>query len=100
MRRKVLSVMLLLAVVVLLSNLANAQHHGGDPYDPFNDCAVCHGEDLAGAMFGADWAPSCFDCHCQFLSAGNQPPVADPNGPYTGTVGQPVQFDGSGSTDP
>jgi PKD repeat protein len=29
-----------------------------------------------------------------------QPPVADPNGPYSGTVGDPVQFDGSGSFDP
>jgi len=27
------------------------------------------------------------------------PPVADPNGPYTGTVGSPVTFDGSGSSD-
>jgi uncharacterized repeat protein (TIGR01451 family) len=30
----------------------------------------------------------------------NEPPIADPNGPYTGTVGIPVQFDGSGSSDP
>jgi uncharacterized repeat protein (TIGR01451 family) len=30
----------------------------------------------------------------------NDPPIADPNGPYTDTVGQPVQFDGSGSLDP
>jgi PKD repeat protein len=28
------------------------------------------------------------------------PPVADPNGPYTGTIGSPVTFDGSGSVDP
>jgi len=28
-----------------------------------------------------------------------QPPVAMPGGPYTGTVGEPVQFDGSGSAD-
>ncbi len=32
--------------------------------------------------------------------AGNQAPVADPGGPYTGTAGAPVQFDGSGSFDP
>lgn len=31
---------------------------------------------------------------------GNQPPVADANGPYTGTLDQAVAFDGSGSTDP
>ena len=30
----------------------------------------------------------------------NQPPVADSNGPYTGTVGELVVFDGSGSFDP
>lgn len=30
----------------------------------------------------------------------NNPPVADANGPYTGTVGQSITLDGSGSTDP
>ena len=30
---------------------------------------------------------------------GNQPPQASPGGPYTGTSGQIVQFNGSGSTD-
>jgi len=30
----------------------------------------------------------------------NRPPVADPGGPYAGTTGHPVQFDGSGSSDP
>lgn len=34
------------------------------------------------------------------IALGNQPPVADPNGPYTGTAGTPVALDGSGSTDP
>jgi len=34
------------------------------------------------------------------IAAGPQPPVADPNGPYTGTVGSAVQFDGTGSFDP
>jgi PKD repeat protein len=33
-------------------------------------------------------------------AAPNQPPVSDPNGPYTGTVGVAVTFDGSGSSDP
>ncbi len=32
-------------------------------------------------------------------SAPNVPPIADPNGPYTGTVGSSVTFDGSGSSD-
>src|SRR4030042_3103432 len=30
----------------------------------------------------------------------NKNPIANPGGPYTGTVGNPVQFDGSGSSDP
>jgi PKD domain-containing protein len=30
----------------------------------------------------------------------NRPPVADAGGPYEGVVGQPVEFDGSGSSDP
>ena len=34
------------------------------------------------------------------IGAGNQAPIADPNGPYTGTAGSPLTFDGSGSTDP
>ena len=32
--------------------------------------------------------------------APNTPPVADADGPYTGTAGTAVAFDGSGSTDP
>ncbi|MDH3511469.1 MAG: PKD domain-containing protein, partial [Gammaproteobacteria bacterium] len=32
-------------------------------------------------------------------TAVNQPPVADANGPYDGSAGVPVQFDGSGSVD-
>ncbi|UCE88824.1 MAG: PKD domain-containing protein [Pseudomonadota bacterium] len=34
------------------------------------------------------------------IALGNQPPVADPNGPYTGTVGVAVTFDGTASNDP
>jgi PKD repeat protein len=34
------------------------------------------------------------------IGIGDLPPVADANGPYSGTVGAEVQFDGSGSSDP
>ena len=34
------------------------------------------------------------------IGLGNQPPVADANGPYSGTVGVAVTFDGTGSNDP
>ena len=33
-------------------------------------------------------------------SPGNQPPIANAGGPYPGTVGQTVAFNGAGSTDP
>jgi PKD repeat protein len=34
------------------------------------------------------------------IDATNQPPVADAGGPYKGTVGAPVSFDGTASSDP
>jgi len=34
------------------------------------------------------------------VTAGNNPPVAAAGGPYSGATGQPIQFNGSGSTDP
>ena len=34
------------------------------------------------------------------ITAGNSPPVANPGGPYQGATGQPMSFDGSGSSDP
>ena len=34
------------------------------------------------------------------ISAGNNPPVSNPGGPYQGATGQPIAFDGSGSSDP
>ena len=34
------------------------------------------------------------------ISLGNNPPVADPNGPYQIDVGDDLQLDGSGSSDP
>jgi hypothetical protein len=33
-------------------------------------------------------------------STGPQPPTCNAGGPYSGTVGNPIQFDGSASTDP
>ena len=34
------------------------------------------------------------------IGLGNQAPIVDVNDPYNGTVNEPVQFDGSGSSDP
>ena len=33
-------------------------------------------------------------------ASSNRAPVADPGGPYSGTAGQPITFDGTGSSDP
>ena len=43
---------------------------------------------VSSMLFNASWAVDL------------QPPVSDPNGPYTGSVGVPMTFDGSGSFDP
>ncbi len=37
---------------------------------------------------------------CETTANINTPPVCDAGGPYTGTTGQPVSFDGTGSSDP
>jgi len=34
------------------------------------------------------------------IGLGNQAPIANANNPYSGTVNEPLQFDGSGSSDP
>ena len=43
---------------------------------------------FSSMLFNASWAVDI------------QPPVSDPNGPYTGSIGVPMTFDGSGSFDP
>jgi len=37
---------------------------------------------------------------CAVQAGASQPPVADPNGPYSGEVTMTIIFDGSGSSDP
>ena len=67
-------------------------HHMPGRDDPYNNCTDCHGETLN----------SCFTCHLQVWPdppPANDPPTADPNGPYAAMVGDVVTFDGSGSTD-
>jgi len=34
------------------------------------------------------------------ITGGNNPPVSNPGGPYSGATGQPINFNGSGSSDP
>ncbi len=72
-------------------------HHMAGRDEPLTNCTLCHGVDLTG-----DLGPSCFTCHEQMWPdpTENQPPNVVPGGPYSGVVGQPVQFDGSGTNDP
>jgi hypothetical protein len=43
---------------------------------------------ISGIQFGSGGAPA------------NNPPLADPNGPYLGAMDTPIAFDGTGSSDP
>ena len=73
-------------------------NHALIPTDPCNPSGS-EGA-FAGSLLGLDndgdgiYDTADSDC------STNVPPVADANGPYSGTVGLPVQFDGSGSSDP
>jgi PKD repeat protein len=57
--------------------------------EKFDSRSVSLDNDGDGLTDGAD--PDC---------AANQPPTADPGGPYNASVGSPVSFDGTGSSDP
>ncbi len=52
--------------------------------------------------YSASWTSgnSCADCVGLDSHPGNQPPVANPGGPYNSQSGQVVQLNGSGSFDP
>ena len=64
-------------VYFIYSDPPATTHHGGDSFSPQADCAPCHGEDLTGASFGAEWAPSCYDCHGSLWDTVNEDPVVD-----------------------
>jgi PKD repeat protein len=49
---------------------------------------------------GTDGYATACEPYTLVVTAGNNPPVANPGGPYSGGVGQAIQFDGSGSSDP
>jgi len=89
-------------------------------------CFACHSNDSGAVLVGEDILPFNYGLACIGLSspcvAENQfgptgldndgdgaidaadpdcsKPIADANGPYTGIVGTPVDFDGTGSSDP
>ena len=67
----------------------NLYAYTGFSNDPIRcDCTMCH----------SDEGPS--QCAPPPPPPSNEPPVSDAGDPYSGTVNQPVQFDGSGSSDP
>ncbi len=43
---------------------------------------------------------SCCGTFAVVTDPDGSPPVCDPNGPYSGSVGEPIQFDGSSSSSP
>ena len=53
------------------------------------DCTMCHNNEGPSQCAPPPPPPP-----------SNEPPVSDAGDPYSGTVNQPVQFDGSGSSDP
>ena len=53
-----------------------------------------------GEDFTAETADEVVDAILEAIETITTKPVADPNGPYTGTEGVPITFDGSGSYDP
>jgi hypothetical protein len=55
-----------------------------------HDLTICGSDGSAG---------TCEDVHI-LVTAVNNPPIADPGGPYLAGTNQPIQFDGSGSSDP
>jgi hypothetical protein len=75
------------------------EHHGGNMYRPYRNCAPCHGTNLEGADYSVLTTPSCFQCHDDEWDTGNKPPVVDAGGPYSAMVGQAVTVDASGSYD-
>ncbi|MDH5376902.1 MAG: S8 family serine peptidase [Gammaproteobacteria bacterium] len=59
-------------------------------------------EDHGTAGWDTDYGWGIVDAYAALTSIGqpNQDPVADPNGPYSGTEDSAIAFDGSGSSDP
>jgi PKD repeat protein len=65
---------------------------------------ACNANGLESVFSGTDFGldndgDGIYDTADDNCSVANVPPVADANGPYTGTVGLAVSFDGSGSFD-
>ena len=58
-------------------------------------------EDKGSSGWDQQYGYGIVDAHAAltYTTAPNIPPVADPNGPYSGTEGALVSFNGSGSTD-
>jgi PKD repeat protein len=67
--------------------------------DPADDCTFWMTNEymISGGQWRTRIATFAFPS-CQ--PGGNQPPVAEANGPYSGTVGNPIAFSSAGSTDP
>jgi len=68
---------------------------GGNPDGTGTFTATCE-----GALDNAGNSGSASVTYTVNEMAANQPPVANPGGPYTGAINTDIQFDGSASSDP
>jgi len=83
-------------------NPATAQTSGEDRSSTVSTTFIAAGSKQVTMRVTDDENESCnasVNVDVQPGGGGNNPPVADANGPYSGTVGTLVSFDGSGSND-
>jgi hypothetical protein len=68
-------------------------------YDLSNGFTVA-GDIVLNGAFSASQEYSKVQMKVGYFEPPNQPPIANPNGPYLGAVNSPISFDGTGSSDP
>jgi PKD repeat protein len=72
-------------------------NNGTDPAQGGNAFLGMEGEYMLDAWLNNGMAPPYEMASATWTAPGAPPPVADPNGPYTGVAGQTISLDGSGS---
>jgi PKD domain len=68
--------------------------------DPVDDCTFWYTNEYYPMTASTAWQTRIGVFESTSCGGGNQPPVAMANGPYSGTVGNPISFSSAGSMDP